>query len=313
MKLMKTPWLAVMSQRISPEHAMFNLRFEIDKLHFWADRYEYPLEEYIADCVAPRIKSSGYLTKKDFLAICDWKTARTRKHVESNPEEFIQEVTKLAFSTPNERLRIEILTLLAGVSWPTASVILHFGHKEPYPILDFRALWSLGVVVEPNDYNFDFWWQYTRYCRRVADENTVTVRTLDKALWQYSKENQGKVTVEADHQVQKVIRQESKTITLPHGGSGDAFPVEALIQHIKESGRSFIIQGGINDSFVNHPKPQSLDYWIRENYTDRKDTRQAVAEVLAALVATGKFEFDEKLECPDSGRYCKGIKLKIMD
>ena len=29
-----------------------------------------------------------------------------------------------------ERLRIEILTLLDGVGWPTASVILHFYHKE---------------------------------------------------------------------------------------------------------------------------------------------------------------------------------------
>lgn len=306
---MKTPWSAVMNQMISPEHDMFNLRFDIDKLHYWADRYEYPLEEYIAGSVAPRVKRTGYLAREDFLAICDWKTARTRKHVESNPDEFIHEVTKVSFSTQNERLRIAVLTLLAGVSWPSASVILHFCHKDPYPILDFRALWSLGVEVEPHEYNFDFWWQYTIYCRRVADENSVTMRTLDKALWQYSKENQGKVTFQADSQVRNIIRQESETITLPHGGNGAAFPVEALIQHINESGRSFIIQGGVNDSFLNHPKPKSLDYWLRGNFTDRKDTRQAVAEVMDALVATGKFEIGDRLECPDSGRLCKGLRL----
>ncbi len=62
----------------------------------------------------------------------------------SNPEDFIKDVTHTALITPSERLRIEVLTLLNGVSWPTASVLLHFGYDNLYPILDFRALWSLG-------------------------------------------------------------------------------------------------------------------------------------------------------------------------
>ena len=34
---------------------------------------------------------------------------------------------------------------LSGVRWPTASVLLHFGHRDRYPILDYRALEALGV------------------------------------------------------------------------------------------------------------------------------------------------------------------------
>lgn len=80
--------------------------------------------------------------------------------------------------------------LLDGVSWPVASVLLHFGSCDRYPILDFRALWSLRIKV-PKQYDFGFWWAYTLYCRSLADEHNVSMRTLDRALWQYSKEKQG--------------------------------------------------------------------------------------------------------------------------
>jgi hypothetical protein len=101
----------------------------------------------------------------------------------------VRAVTAAALATPSERLRIEVLTLLCGVKWPTASVILHFCSTDRYPILDFRALWSLNVNV-PKAYGFDLWWEYTQFCRRMADEAHVSMRTLDRALWQFSKENQ---------------------------------------------------------------------------------------------------------------------------
>jgi hypothetical protein len=49
---------------------------------------------------------------------------------------------------------------LHGVNWPMASVMLHFAGREPYPVLDFRALWSLNVP-KPSFYTFDLWWAYT--------------------------------------------------------------------------------------------------------------------------------------------------------
>ena len=71
---------------------------------------------------------------------------------------------------------------------PTDSAILHLFHKDRYPILDFRAVWSIGV--ESYDYSFSFWWDYVSFCRVLADRNNVNMRTLDKALWQHSKEKQ---------------------------------------------------------------------------------------------------------------------------
>jgi hypothetical protein len=114
---------------------------------------------------------------------------RTQPRCASNSSEFIRDVTQCALSTPSERLRIEVLTLLNGVSWRTASVILHFFHRDLYPIVDFRAVWSVHGSV-PSQYHYEYWWKYTKFCRDVARQAGASMRTLDRALWQYSKENQ---------------------------------------------------------------------------------------------------------------------------
>jgi hypothetical protein len=165
----------------------FRLRFERSQIDHWAKGYLYQGEENVEQ--KSNAKKLGYLSKKDFLALCEWKTLRSRRFCKTNGEEFIRSVTSTALTTKNEQLRIEVLTLLCGVEWPTASVILHFCSTDRYPILDFRALWSLSSEV-PKKYDFKFWWEYTGFCRRLAGETGATMRTLDRALWQFSKANQ---------------------------------------------------------------------------------------------------------------------------
>jgi len=109
--------------------------------------------------------------------------------MEGTPEEYVKEITEFVFKATTERARIEILTILDGVRWPTASVILHFFHRAPYPIMDFRALWSVSLLV-PAQYSFAFWWTYVQFCRDLSTRTGLDMRTLDRALWQYSKENQ---------------------------------------------------------------------------------------------------------------------------
>lgn len=169
---------------------MFNLRFGRKEISYWAGRYPAADDAHVESVIAPLVHERGYFTKPEFIAMCRWKTPRSKPLVESNLEGFIKEVTRTSFSTPDERLRIEVLTLLKGVGWPTASVLLHFGHSALYPILDFRALWSLGIEKPPDIYEFDYWWNYTIFCRQIASKTGVTMRVLDRALWQYSDENQ---------------------------------------------------------------------------------------------------------------------------
>jgi thermostable 8-oxoguanine DNA glycosylase len=149
------------------------------------------LSKEIIEEVFPAYEQRGYLTKKEFLKVCDWKTPRTKPRCERNDEDFIRVISSLVKTTKSERLRIQAWTLLEGVGWPTASVFLHFAFPDKYPILDFRALWSLSTEV-PKQYTFQFWQKYSEFCRELACKAGVTMRELDQALWVYSKLNQGK-------------------------------------------------------------------------------------------------------------------------
>ncbi len=169
---------------------MFDLRFEKESIIKWARRYPIDEDKKIENEIIPKVRSRGFFNRTDFLDLCYWKTPRSQPLVKSNKDGFIVEVTRIALSTPDEQLRIEILTLLKGVSWPTASVLLHFGHSDPYPIIDFRTLWSVGIEKPLQKYDFDFWWQYVQFCRQLVAEIGLSIREIDRALWQYSKESQ---------------------------------------------------------------------------------------------------------------------------
>ena len=165
----------------------FRLRFQPDSIAYWAGRYKAE-DDRTVEHIGRTTRSRGYYERDGFLQVCEWKTSRARSRRAANTAEDVHEITRLALSARNERLRIEALNLLDGVSWPTASVLLHLAHRDPYPILDVRALWSLGVDA-PSYYDFSFWWAYVGTCRALALSARVNMRTLDRSLWQYSKEN----------------------------------------------------------------------------------------------------------------------------
>ena len=167
----------------------FILRFDNNLIAELAGRYPVEHDSHVEGELARRVRARGHVTKSELVDLCRWKTPRTGPRVEENDEGFVRAVTSTALSTDDEQLRIEVLTLLRGVGWPTASVLLHFAHTDPYPILDYRALWSLRVEV-PDQYDYGFWSNYTRYCRQLAKVVGVSMRLLDRALWQYSNEKQ---------------------------------------------------------------------------------------------------------------------------
>ena len=165
------------------------LRFRESEIRRHAANYAFPRDEKDLLALGETVTRAGYLTKDQLRLIAKWKSPRSAPHVEKNSESFVREITGFALNCNDERARIESLTVLDGVRWPTASVVLHLFHKDPYPIVDFRSLWSIRTRV-PVPYSFEFWTAYVRFCRTIAKSNRLTMRTLDQALWQFSKENQ---------------------------------------------------------------------------------------------------------------------------
>jgi hypothetical protein len=169
---------------------VFKLRFPPSQIRRWAKGYAFLEGDKIVDEVSRRARARGYLARTEFLQLCRWKTPRSQPRCATNTAAEIKEATQIALATADERAKMYILRRLAGVGWPTASVILHFCDRRFYPILDYRALWSLGLA-RPPVYTFDFWWAYTTFVRRLARSTGLDLRTLDRALWQFSKERQG--------------------------------------------------------------------------------------------------------------------------
>lgn len=163
----------------------FRCQFPPHQVQEWASKYGDPAQDRDAIEAGARARRRGHLTRDEFLRIGGWKSARPVHLQESNADAFVEEVTRVALSTPDERLRIEVLTLLRGVAWPTASCILHLAHADRYPVLDFRALGSVGIS-ESAAHDFHLWNGYTQYCRALADQAGCDMRTLDRALWGFS-------------------------------------------------------------------------------------------------------------------------------
>ena len=105
----------------------------------------------------------------------------------SNTEAAVIATTSRALAADDEETRMRALLELEGVGAPTASTLLYFAFPHDYPILDVRALDSLGVKPR-SQYPVSFWLEYLRTCRELARSSRVSIRTLDKALWQHSKE-----------------------------------------------------------------------------------------------------------------------------
>jgi hypothetical protein len=166
------------------------LRFPLGDVRKWTERYSYDVDDdRVIDAIAPTVRERGHFLRDDFLQTYRWKTHRTIRHAEKYSDAEIADVTGVAFRQTNEKLRISLLRALDGVDWPVASTLLHVGVSSEYPIIDFRALWSLNSGM-PTYVSFEFWWAYVQCCRRLANAAGTSVRELDKALWAYSDANQ---------------------------------------------------------------------------------------------------------------------------
>lgn len=133
----------------------FELQFPPRDVDALARRFSY---EDDAECRAAgaAARARGHYTRPEFLEVCGWKTARSASKVRANDEAAVVESTSRAFSATDETRRMKALRELSGVEVPTASALLMFAFPNDYPILDVRALESLGVKPR-TQYPVSFW------------------------------------------------------------------------------------------------------------------------------------------------------------
>jgi len=167
----------------------FVLQFPADQVPALAERYSYA-DDAGCQAAGDAARRRGYFTRDEFMTVASWKTGRTRSKLGENESAIVEATTARALATTDEAARMEAMLELRGVGVPTASSLLQFAFPDDYPILDVRALESLGRKGR-TVYPVSFWLGYLDACRALARDAGVSMRVLDKALWQHSKERAG--------------------------------------------------------------------------------------------------------------------------
>jgi hypothetical protein len=164
----------------------FRLQFPSQEIKSLARRFPASDDRRLL-VVGAAVRARGHYVREEFIEVCAWKTPRSRPRVAANTEAAVVEATGRALGSGDEAARFAALLELEGVGAPTASTLLYAAFPDDYPILDVRALESLGVKSR-STYPVSFWLEYLEVCRTLARDHGVSIRTLDKALWQHSKE-----------------------------------------------------------------------------------------------------------------------------
>ena len=159
----------------------------------WAGNYNVGSDICI-ETLVPEVKERGSLTKCELIEVAKWKVRRERNtvwRVRTICPDVVERFTRGAFLSTDGSKSIRCLRRLDGVGRAVASAILHWFHEDRYPIWDINARWAVRLNECQHQYqNDDQRWQaYVDFCRAIADQYAVDMRTLDRALFEYGKAN----------------------------------------------------------------------------------------------------------------------------
>jgi hypothetical protein len=165
----------------------FGLQFPLGEVREYAARFP-AAGDAGALALGRAARERGHYTLEEFVAACRWKTPRSAPLVARNTAAEVEAATRVALGPRGSAgERMEALRALHGVEWATGSVLLHLAYPDRFPILDVRALHALGVTGR-SSYTTAFWEAYVDAWTALSAAAGVDGRTLDHALWQWSKE-----------------------------------------------------------------------------------------------------------------------------
>lgn len=175
----------------------FNIQFDIADIAALAARYQqaFGAIDAAACAHAARILARKgdhcEQTRADLLEIMAWKSERRLALLAYNNNDELFEAVEMALGAKNQRSAMAVLCGLDGVGVPMASAIMTAFSvamkEEKYTIIDWRALRSLGVSMESPP--LWFYLEYLDYCFDLSAQTGHSLRTIDRALWQWSLEN----------------------------------------------------------------------------------------------------------------------------
>jgi hypothetical protein len=151
----------------------------------------YNLENYLFDVVSERFRQEQTLGDPDFFAIIIWKSNRAKTKIQrglTEARKTVQALMQEVSQADTAEAKVKTLTTVWGIGLAIASAILTVCYPEEFTVLDYRAWETLKdepvtglpqrFPVRPEEYV-----QYCQACCRFAEEVSLPLRDLDRALW----------------------------------------------------------------------------------------------------------------------------------
>ena len=161
-------------------------RPQLTQSEAWAFAAKYEKAGDIKALDAGAAIRDGGFSRANLQAIFKWKTGnRGKSRLDDNSAAEIEDALRLAVNAEAPRSAIAVLVGLHGVDTPVASAIMAVTRPEAHTVLDYRALEALGNPTL--DRSIRFYLTYLSYCSELAREWGMTLRDLDRGLWQWSK------------------------------------------------------------------------------------------------------------------------------
>ena len=179
-----------MPETVRKTYGRFAMQFPPSELLTLAERYGYGQDDDALNA-GKNIANDDH-SVANLKIIVEWKSARIAGLIEKNSATDVAKSLRFATNKgTSERSAMDTLCRLKGVGIPVASAILTMVYPEKYTIIDFRALEALGIKRGDSEETLYYYVEYLETCRRIANDCKVDLRTLDRALWQWSKEHGG--------------------------------------------------------------------------------------------------------------------------
>ena len=118
------------------------------------------------EAISKVITTRGYLLKKEFVSICNWKSHRQINNYIRNDEETVRRITKQVLTQENDVEKIKLLACgeLSGVQLPVASSILTVIFPDTFCITDYRAWRALMWWKQADATGHMTFDNYSMYC-----------------------------------------------------------------------------------------------------------------------------------------------------
>lgn len=108
------------------------LQFDPADIPALAARYQYG-DDTEVQALGAAAAARGFYTREEFLAVCAWKTTRSKTKAAANSDADVEEQTRASFAADDETERMAALISLEGVGVPTASTCCSSPFKTVSP------------------------------------------------------------------------------------------------------------------------------------------------------------------------------------